>query len=115
MPQRGSQLPPLRCVILSVESTGGISSEATQCHCASSDHFLRRSFLCSIVGCNGCRVYSSTPTSRTVFFGSASTDCAPGSCFPMVRLAEPVTGWWSCTSGTSGFPSYPQKALPWHG
>ena len=32
-----------------------------------------------------------------------------------VRLADPVTGWWSCTSGTSGFPSYPQKALPWHG
>ena len=82
---------------------------------ASSDHFWRRSFLCSIVGCNGCRVYSSTPTSRTVFFGSASTDCAPGLCFPMVRLADPATGWWSCTSGTSGFPSYPQKALPWHG
>ena len=34
---------------------------------ASSDHFWRSSFLRSIVGYNGCRVYSSTPTSRTVF------------------------------------------------
>jgi hypothetical protein len=34
---------------------------------ASSDHFWRSSFLCLIVGCNGSRVYSSTPTSRTVY------------------------------------------------
>ena len=68
---------------------------------ASSDHFWRSSFLRSIVGYNGCRVYSSTPTSRTVFFGSGSTDCARRSCCPMVRLAAAATGWWSCTSGMS--------------
>src|SRR5262245_26270893 len=54
-------------------------------------------------------------THKPACFFRISFNRLPGSCFPMVRLADPVTRWWSCTSGTSGFPSYPRKALLWHG
>src|SRR5262249_23397931 len=58
---------------------------------ATRGHFGRRSFLPSIVGCEGGRACSSTATSGTAFFGRSSADCPVMYYFPMERSAAPAT------------------------